>query len=175
MYLGNFAVSGTVSHIWNSVSASGVPTAMTTSGVIVVLKNGTGRRASTAGVTYTANYTALPGNNYVAVDTSDNTDAGFYVAGADYTVIVSGQVTAGYTKNEKLFSFSLNNRAMLSEVLETGFSASDLIQLMAATLLGKVTYTGGTVKFRDVNDTVDRVTATVDANEQRLTVTYDLS
>ena len=58
--------------------------------------------------------------------------------------------------------------------LDGNFSAGDLLRLMAASLAGKVSGAAGTeVTIRDVNDTKDRIVATVDADGNRSAVTLD--
>lgn len=57
-------------------------------------------------------------------------------------------------------------------VIETGFTAEDLVSLMSAVLLGKIADAGTTTNtFRDVNDTANRVVATVTAAGVRSAVT----
>lgn len=61
-------------------------------------------------------------------------------------------------------------------VLETGHSALALMRLMASVLLGKVSGAGTTTEtFRDINDTKDRVIATVDEAGNRTDITRDPS
>lgn len=65
-------------------------------------------------------------------------------------------------------------QAVWSFVVEAGYSALKLVRLFAAVLLGKCSGGGtGTVRFRDVNDTRDRVVASVDQSNNRTTVTLD--
>ena len=66
--------------------------------------------------------------------------------------------------------------AVWAAVLEAGYSAGDLMRVLAAVAAGKTDIdTSGAnpiVKFRDVNDTTDRVTATMTGSE-RTTVVID--
>ena len=63
-----------------------------------------------------------------------------------------------------------------TEVIESGFTASDILKLIAAATAGKARDAEtASVKFRDLNDTKDRITATVDGNGNRTAITYDLS
>lgn len=64
--------------------------------------------------------------------------------------------------------------AVWDEVVDGAFTARQLQRLMAAILLGKVSGAGtGTEVFRDLADTKDRVTATVDGNGNRTAITRD--
>jgi len=59
--------------------------------------------------------------------------------------------------------------------LEGTFTAGQLMQLMAATLAAKSSGGGtGTITFRDLLDTLDRISADVDANGNRTSVTRNL-
>lgn len=61
-----------------------------------------------------------------------------------------------------------------SELIEPGFTAADLLRLMAAVLMGRSSGGGTNTRvFRDVNDSVDRVTATVESDGDRSSITLD--
>lgn len=61
-----------------------------------------------------------------------------------------------------------------TEEIETGYTAEELLRLMAAALLGELSGAAGTtITIRDVNDTIDRVVATVTAEGNRTAVTLD--
>lgn len=72
-------------------------------------------------------------------------------------------------------SSNLTANDVWSEVIETGFSAKDLIRLQAAALAGKLSVSGDTVTIRDVNDTTDRIIATTDVAGQRTAITTNVS
>lgn len=62
----------------------------------------------------------------------------------------------------------------LAAGVETGHTLRQTLRLMASVLVGKVSGAGtGTEVFRDVNDTKDRVTATVDLDGNRTAITRD--
>jgi len=61
---------------------------------------------------------------------------------------------------------------MWNEVIETGYTAANLLRLIAAVAAGKSSVVGSTVKFRDMNDTKDRIDATV-VGGARTSVTRD--
>jgi len=58
--------------------------------------------------------------------------------------------------------------------LEGLYTAKEIMRLMASALAGKISGAEGTnVKIRDLNDTTDRIDATVDSNGNRLSIIYD--
>lgn len=60
--------------------------------------------------------------------------------------------------------------------IETNFSLRESIRLMLSALAGKVSGAPGTtITIRDINDTVDRIVATVDADGNRTAVTKDVN
>lgn len=64
--------------------------------------------------------------------------------------------------------------AVWSHVVESGHSALRLLRLVSAVLLGRaIKDPSGNWVFRDVNNTKGRVTATVDDQGQRTTISYD--
>jgi hypothetical protein len=60
-----------------------------------------------------------------------------------------------------------------TEVIEGSYTAAEVLRLLASVAGGKSTVTGNQVIFRDLNDTVDRVDATVVSGE-RTDVNLDL-
>lgn len=64
--------------------------------------------------------------------------------------------------------------AVMTYVVESGWTTEEMLRVFAAVLAGKVSGAGtGTEVFRDINDTKNRVTATVDSNGNRSTITLD--
>lgn len=62
------------------------------------------------------------------------------------------------------------------EEIETGYSTRESLRLIVSALAGKVSGAETTtVTIRDINDTVDRIVATVDANGNRTAVTKDVT
>jgi hypothetical protein len=58
--------------------------------------------------------------------------------------------------------------------IETGYSMRESLRLILSALSGKVSGAGGSViSIRDVNDTVDRIIATVDSNGNRSSIIID--
>ncbi len=63
----------------------------------------------------------------------------------------------------------------LASGCETNYTVREALRVMLSALGGKLGITGPIVTIRDVNDTVDRITATTDAQSQRTAVTLDVS
>lgn len=57
--------------------------------------------------------------------------------------------------------------------VEDDYTLRQALRIILAALGGKVSISGSTVTFRDVNDTTDRIVATTDENGQRTAVTLD--
>jgi hypothetical protein len=65
-------------------------------------------------------------------------------------------------------------QAVMTYVVEGTWTLVKLVRLMASALLGLVSGSGtGQVKFRDLGNTKDRITATVDSSGNRLSITLD--
>lgn len=63
---------------------------------------------------------------------------------------------------------------VLQQSIESGFTLQECIRLMNSVLLSKVSGAGtGTEVFRDINDTKDRVTSSVDSSGNRTSVALD--
>jgi hypothetical protein len=65
--------------------------------------------------------------------------------------------------------------AVMASAVESGMTVTEALRLMSAALAGKVTVDGTAVTFRDVNDTTDRITATVTSEGDRTAVILDAS
>lgn len=62
-----------------------------------------------------------------------------------------------------------------SHLIESGYSAEQILRLLAAVAGGKVSGGPGSPVFRDIGDTKDRVTGTADSSGNRTAATYDLT
>lgn len=68
------------------------------------------------------------------------------------------------------------NEVFDNQDIETGYSFRKSLRLILSSLSGKLSGAGtSTVTIRNVTDTKDRITATVDSNGNRLSVTTDVS
>jgi hypothetical protein len=139
--------------------------------------------------------------NYTGTSANLKTDrhlqlaAGVYnYSGEDATLTyTAGSATVNYTLDLAAGTYSytgLPAKAILEvdmivgatpaevwdEVLESGYSARQLMRIMTSVLDGKVSGAGtGTESFRDLADTKNRVVSTVDSNGNRTSVVIDAS
>lgn len=83
-------VGGTVRFQFTTNGADGgaiAPASAFEAADVVIYKDGSAtQRTSTAGFTMTSPFDSVVGLHQIAVDTSDNTDAGFYAVGSEYMV-----------------------------------------------------------------------------------------
>lgn len=109
-YLGDFKINSTVYIPFNTNNGSGLSIDFTgdVSGVLIY-KDGSTRRTSWNGMDLYKNVGAL-GCHIISINTSNNTDAGFYVAEHDYEAMCSGFIIDSVAVNSFLGSFSLENR-----------------------------------------------------------------
>lgn len=94
LYLGDFPTSHTAVCIpFDSfAAATGAPSAVTNfanTDVLIYKDGGTTQRSSAAGITVSTSFDSQTGLQMIVIDTSDNTDAGFYAAGHEYQVGVA--------------------------------------------------------------------------------------
>ena len=67
-------------------------------------------------------------------------------------------------------------QAVMESSIESNLDLTEALKLITAALAGKISGSGtGTIAIRDTNDTKDVITATVDANGNRLSVVRDVS
>jgi hypothetical protein len=115
MYLGDFLAGETVDFKWNTTAVGTGSITRATNGSIRIYKNESlTQRSSAAGITDTEDFDSLTGLHHLTIDLSDDTDAGFYVAGSDYAVVIEGMIVDGETFNAALAHFSIENRSNLS-------------------------------------------------------------
>jgi hypothetical protein len=109
--LGDFAAGATVHLPWDTSSSDGSSITRATDGTIRVYKdNSVAQRASSAGITDSEDFDGLVGVHWLTIDLADNTDAGFYATGHNYSVVLVGAVVDGRTVNAVLGVFSIQNR-----------------------------------------------------------------
>lgn len=109
-YVGDFATGATVRWMYRTNDQSGAAAAGA-SGTIRVYKDSSNvERTSSSGVTHTRSYDSVAGINFLAIDLSDNADAGFYAAAHDYFVALVTETVDGVSVSAPLFGFSVQNR-----------------------------------------------------------------
>jgi hypothetical protein len=87
----------------------------------------------------------------------------------------TGRLNADIVPYTELSPEALANSVSAIEI-ETGYDLKEVLRLISAALSGKLSGGGtSTVTIRDINDTVDRIVATVDASGNRTDVTKDVS
>ncbi len=114
-YLGDFALGQTIRCTFSTNLATGARgdfnNALEAADIRVYKNGSVTQRASEAGYTVTSSFDSLVGVHTVAINTSDNTDAGFYVAGADYTIVLYPDETVdSVSVSSVLAEFSIENR-----------------------------------------------------------------
>lgn len=180
MYLGDYAVGGTINFMFSTVNSLGAASAMTGGSVAVYKTNGTSE--STAGVTLTANFDSRTGLNLVTITTGS--DGTFYSAGSDFNVVLTAGTVDGVSQaGIVLRTFSIENRASAPNAIldktagvETGVTLRQALRAILSASAAKLSGASTTsVAIRDVNDTKNRITATVDAAGNRSAVTLDLT
>jgi len=122
MYLGDFPTGQTIYIPWQTFDSNDPSASVTMTGLalgdIVVFKDGSvTQRSSTTGFTLLdtdgTDFDTRTGLHGISIDTSDNTDAGFFAAGSDYWVAIdSVTVDAGVIRFWAA-TFSIDNRGLL--------------------------------------------------------------
>lgn len=117
-YLGDFADGSTVYITWSSFGSSDESITLTglAASDIEVYKNASmTQRASDSGYTLMdtdgIDIDSATGVHGFSIDLSDNSDAGFFAAGNDYTVVVNAVTVNGQTVRFVAATFSIENRA----------------------------------------------------------------
>lgn len=104
-----------------------------------------------------------------AETTSGGGGLGFYYTGIGYSTS-SG---SGLDTTERNKLLGLRDYNPESDAMEGSLTYQQAQRIMLAESAGKVSVSGTTVTFRDQADTKNRITATVDSNGQRTSVTTD--
>lgn len=129
--LGDFPVNAIVRFLWATNGQDGASITRGTNGSIRIYKNdSTTERSSAAGITDTEDLDTQTGVHHLKIDLSDNTDAGFYVAGSDYFVVLNGAVIDTKTVNVPLAQFSIGkkpeNQSTVRGVVTTGATTTSI-------------------------------------------------
>lgn len=111
-YFGDYDTTETVVIPFNTFSSDDPSASVTITNLaaadVEIHKDGsTTQRASDNGVTVTIDFDSITGNHIVAIDLSDNSDAGYYSAGSRYQVRMEGTTVDGATINAWIGAFSI--------------------------------------------------------------------
>jgi hypothetical protein len=95
------------------------------------------------------------------------------------TVQYSIYSDAGYTTLSTVYSYMTEEmflKNILDSDIETNYSLKDTLRLILSSTAGKLSGASSTsISIRDVNDTKNRIVATVDSSGNRTSLTYDVS
>lgn len=111
-YLGDFPLNAKIYLPWNTNAQDGSAVTYTTTStgddpVKVYKDGGTTERSSLSGITVTKDHDGDTGTHLVQINTTDDTDAGFYAAGHEYAVKKVLMTIDGQIVNAWLGCFSL--------------------------------------------------------------------
>ena len=95
---------------------------------------------------------------------------------AEATRTLTGIGASGIAAEASITSLNdLSAAEVWGRAIESGYTAEELLRLLSAVIVGKSSGQPTNAVFRDINDTKDRVTGTVDSNGNRTSVTVDAS
>jgi hypothetical protein len=166
-YLGDFPTGKTIAFPFQTFNSSGASVTLTGLAVTDIecykLPSMT-QRSSDAGYalidTDGIDLDGITGIHGFTIDTSDNTDAGFFVAGTDYVVFVSAVTIDSQTVNFIAGAFSIDNRGLLRPT--TASRTLDVTATGAAGIdWGNVENPTTALNLSGTNIDVDQVVASV--------------
>lgn len=99
--------------------------------------------------------------------------SGSGTAATTSTATAKGTLAADITVTGATLSTANVGDAVWGAFAEAGYTYQDILRLIAAVQLGKVSGGPGSPVFRDINDTTDRVTGTADSSGNRTAATYN--
>jgi hypothetical protein len=119
IYLGDYPTSATIQFKWQTNAAAGESITRATDGTLKIYKgSSTTERSSLAGVTRTEDFDSATGIHHVTIDLADNTDAGFYAAGSEYQVVMTGMTIDSKTINAVIAHFSIERAGGILALLK---------------------------------------------------------
>lgn len=126
-HLGSFNASSTIYFYFTTHAASGAavaPSSAFEAADLLIYKNGSAtQRTSASGITMTSPFDSITGLHAVAIDLSDNTDAGFWAAGSEYVVVLSPDETVDSLAVVKVLAYFSIERVVKVNVTQFGGSA----------------------------------------------------
>lgn len=134
-YLGDFTTSNTAYVYFNTFDSNDPSASVTLTGLAVgdikIYKNGSvTERSSTSGYTLLdtdgIDFDGNTGIHGFSIDLSDNTDAGFFAAGGEYTIVVASVTVDAATVNFVAGSFSIERTGGALALLKGTNSLADI-------------------------------------------------
>jgi hypothetical protein len=131
-YVGDYAEDATVYFQFTTSDSNGgavaPSTAFEAADLVIYKDNGVAQKTSTNGITMTSPFDSVTGLHAVTIDTSNDTgDAGFWVTGADYMVVLSPDETVdSQTVVAVVCSFSIENRFSIPAGIESDIQAIEV-------------------------------------------------
>ena len=119
----------------NDPAASVTVTNLLNTDVHIHKNGGTTQRNNAAGITMTIDYDSITGNHLLIIDTSDDTVADFWVAGAEYQVRVEGITVDAGTLNAWVGAFSIERTGGALALLKSATYGLSAIKTETAAIL----------------------------------------
>jgi hypothetical protein len=106
--LPDYPLGATIDFDYPSTDAYGQSIAPSSAGTLRIYKgSGSTPRSSSAGITHTLTHRAT-GVNHITIDTTNDTDAGFYQGESEYSIVLEGIVIHGRSLNLPVALFSID-------------------------------------------------------------------
>lgn len=121
-YLGDFAEDSTIHFVWQTCGTDGAAITRSTNGTITVFKD-CATSGTTKGVSGVEDFNSVTGIHSCSINTEVSS---FYVAGADYSVVLTGAVVDSISVAGTLREFSIENRFNEVDVTKIGGEAVEL-------------------------------------------------
>ena len=139
-YLGDFNLNDTINLPFNTNGTDGSSISFTgnVSGLLLYKDSTATHRASWDGITLNKDFAGFSGCHIISIDTSNNSDVGFYAISSDYEVMCSGFIVDSVPVNSFLGAFSLQNR--YSDVTNSGQLAQATWEYTTRELTSSSTY-----------------------------------
>lgn len=118
----------------NDPSASVTATTLLNTDCHVHKDGGVTQRSSSSGETLSIDFDGVTGNHLLALDLSDNTDAGFYADGSTYQVRIEGATVDGANINAWIGAFSIGRTlrpADMDDIKGVGWAGESLTSVAA--------------------------------------------
>lgn len=140
--LGEFRLGNLIVIPWNTFTRSGASVTATSVTITVSKNGGLTERVSSSGITTSTDHDGHTGTHLVAIDTSDDSDAGFYTAGGDFQVRCDAATVGGKSVTVWLVSFRLAAQVAAADTAQaiiaeagatesaTGQATSDPLQIV---------------------------------------------